>query len=395
MIAIMEVDRLDVLAQTFPGLSFAELGDLNDAAVMRSYPAGAYICREGEQGSVFYILADGEVQVSSQPEGSSQEIILHRSSSPYSFGEVALFGDGRRSATIQALTECHTLEIDKESFHQLANSNPGLREALFRQLSLYMRDTDRLVIQQLNRQNAELQAAYAHLAEQDRMRTEFISTLAHELRTPLTAIQGFMHLIDRGVVTGKALEDGLGAISRNVDKMVWLVNSLLVLYEMQLIAPRLAALRPEELVNAAIAENNPAAQVRNVPVNATYAPDLPPLYVDHAGLTLALRLLIDNAVKFSEAGQPVTIHVSCPNPETMSLAVSDQGPGIPQEVQGRIFEPFFRWSQDNSTHLYSGLGIGLSIAQSIVSRHQGRIEVESEPGKGSTFRILLPLSPQL
>ncbi len=391
----MDVDRLDVLAQTFPGLSFAELGDLSAASALRNYPAGSYICREGEQGSVFYILASGEVQVSSQPEGSGKEVILHRSRPPYSFGEVALFGDGRRSATIEALTECVTLEIDKESFHHLANSNPGLREALFRQLSFYMRDTDRLVIQQLNRQNAELQAAYAHLAEQDRMRTEFISTLAHELRTPLTAIQGFMHLIDKGVVTGKALEDGLGTIGRNVDKMVWLVNSLLVLYEMQLIAPRLVPLRPEELVNAAVVENSPAAQVRNVLVQTSYEPNLPSLQVDHAGLTLALRLLLDNAVKFSEAGRPVTIHVSCPDKETISLAVSDQGPGIPQEVQGRIFEPFFRWNQENSTNLYSGLGIGLSIAQSIVSRHQGRIEVESEPGKGSTFRILLPLSPKL
>jgi signal transduction histidine kinase len=108
-----------------------------------------------------------------------------------------------------------------------------------------------------------------------------------------------------------------------------------------------------------------------------------------------LRLLLDNAVKFSEAGQPVKIHVSSPSPEMISLAVTDQGPGIPREVQGRIFEPFFRWNQENSTHLYSGLGIGLSIAQSIVTRHQGRIEVESEPGRGSTFRILLPLSPKL
>ena len=389
MIAVNS-ERLDMLQQAFPSLNEREIRDLDSAAQVGHYPAGAVICRQGEWASVFYVLCAGDVTVTSVLGGGEWETVLHRASAPYYFGELALLGDGVRSATIRAATTCETLEIEKQTFRRLANNNPGLRQELFRQLSQRMQTNDRLIIDQLNRQNAALQAAYENLARQDRMRSEFITNLSHELRTPLTAIQGFTHLIKLGVVRGEALQEGVEAIARNVDKMTWLVNSLLVLYEMQLTAPRLSPTNLNDLLTAALNEALTSPEYADRVVSVALAPDLPSVFLDVAGVTLALRLLIVNALKFSPGRAPVLLRAFRPEAAWLTIEVIDEGVGIPVEMQGQIFEPFFHWSHSDDQRLFSGLGVGLSIADYIIHSHGGRIELESDPGRGSTFRVFLP-----
>jgi signal transduction histidine kinase len=127
------------------------------------------------------------------------------------------------------------------------------------------------------------------------------------------------------------------------------------------------------------------------PVTIEIDPDVPQVYADRRGLTLALRALLENAFKYSPPSAPVAVHVSTIGIDEIIIAVADKGIGIAQADQVRLFEPFFRLEkEDGSTTLYPGLGIGLTIAKFVMDRHDGRITISSTPDVGSTFTLHLP-----
>jgi signal transduction histidine kinase len=392
-VADKSLNHIGLLRQTFPELSDSEITTLDQATSPRTYPAGSVLCREGEEGKTLYILAEGEVDVFVCAD--SQQEIRVKTMRPISyFGEMALLGETTRSATIRATTRCRTLEIDQDAFVTVADRNPALLRTLGRQISNHLRNNDRAIIAQLKEKNAALQAAYASLAEQEQLRTEFIATLSHELRTPLTSVQGFLQLINKGVIEGEALRLALDSITRNVEKMVRLIHNLLILYEMHLLSQQPTILTLPELLVTALHDAQVAPVSAGVgyssPVNMDIAPDLPSLHGDKSGLALAVRSIIENALKFSPNGTPIHIAAYRADDHHVCIAISDEGIGIPADAHERIFEPFYRVERPGANRLFPGLGVGLAIAQFIISRHNGRIELQSEPGQGSTFNIYLP-----
>ena len=127
------------------------------------------------------------------------------------------------------------------------------------------------------------------------------------------------------------------------------------------------------------------------PVTIDIAPNVPKLFADRRGITLALRALIENAFKYSAHEAPVAVSASCSEDGEITIAVSDAGVGISAKDQMRLFEPFFRLEkEEGAATLYPGLGIGLTIAKFVVDRHDGRIEIRSTLGVGSTFSLCLP-----
>lgn len=387
---IAHFNRLEALDAVFPELTDGELHALDDAAELKSYPAGATICKEGDPGTTLFILGEGKVRVTSHAYGP-EEVILHETFAPHYFGEVALFGDGTRSASIYADTDCQIIEIDHVTFRTITYRNVALQQTIFDQLSDKLRNSDRAIINQLRLKNVALQTAYQDIAEQEQQRMEFVATLSHELRTPLTSIQGFLHLMTKGNMSGNTLEVGLNTINRNVEKMVWIVNNLMVLYEMHLISPKFSRLNLPDLVAEAIKEAQTPQSNASARITLDMADHHLDFQGDKAGLTLALRSLIDNAIKFSAPDTPITIRIFQINDEHIGIDVIDQGIGIPESAQKRIFEPFFRLEKEGGDQVFSGLGIGLSIAQFIVSQHGGTITVQSHPEEGSTFSVALPI----
>jgi signal transduction histidine kinase len=111
---------------------------------------------------------------------------------------------------------------------------------------------------------------------------------------------------------------------------------------------------------------------------------------DKSSLSLVLRALIENALKFSPNRTSISISVSKPISDEICIEIADQGVGMTEDVLEHIFDPFFRGSVVEEDQIFSGLGIGLAISQFIMNRHGGRIEAESKPGKGSVFRLYLP-----
>jgi signal transduction histidine kinase len=379
-----------MLQQTFPDLSENEIEAIEEVAWTQSYKAGAMICRQGDPGETLFILTKGQVEISIQPDNESR-VLVRRIEAPSYFGEMALLGQIHRSATVTAATDCETLKIDRESFISIVESNRVLLMALSNRISDHLYNNDQTIIAELRKKNDALQSAYDNLAEQEQLRTEFITTLSHELRTPLTSVQGFLHLINKGAAQGKSLEIAMDSVNRNVEKMVQLTNNLLVLYEMHLSEPVVTNLSVADLLIDAMQEARSMEGDYVTPIALTMFPGATRLQGDKPSLSLVLRSLIENALKFSPEYSPISITVSKPKIDEICIEIADEGIGMSQEMLNQIFDPFFRGDDgEDEGHLFSGLGVGLAITRFIVKQHNGRIEVDSKPGQGSVFRLYLP-----
>ena len=301
---------------------------------------------------------------------------------------MALVADQPRSATAQTVTPCKVLEIDKHTLDTVLSNNPRLLLTLMRRVSRNLWDNDRRTIQAMQRKNDVLSEAYARLEAQEKLRTEFITTLSHELRTPLTAAQGFLHFVNSGIMPEQQQALALATVTRNIEQVVAITNSLIILHEMDLIAPKIAPVNLVPLVNNVIHEVTSHREKPSSTVINTLPDDFGSVLADAAGLSLVLRALVDNAVKFSD-GNPVTITAER-QPDTIVIEVNDEGLGMSEETLEHIFEPYFKLEEAHTEQLFDGLGIGLAIAKFIVDRHEGNITVVSQPGKGSTFTVHLP-----
>lgn len=385
-------EQRTLLRQTFPDLTEKEIETIENAAEAQSYKAGTTICRQGDFGETFFILIKGRAGIYIQPDDETQ-VPVREIEAPGYFGEMALLGQVSRSATVKAATVCQTLEIDRDTFISTVESNRVLLVALSNCINDHLYHNDQTIIAELRRKNDALRAAYDNLAEQERLRTEFITTLSHELRTPLTSVQGFLHLINRGATQGKSLEMAMDSVNRNVEKMVRLTNNLLVLYETHLSEPTMTNLSVADLLIDAMQEARSMQGDYVTPIALTMYPGATRLQGDKTSLSLVLRSLIENALKFSPEYSPIAITVSKPGLDEICIEIVDQGVGMSEELLGRIFDPFFRGKDgSDEDHLFSGLGVGLAITRFIVKRHNGRIEVDSQPDQGSVFRLILPHS---
>ena len=379
---------LAILKEAFPSLAEQDLAKMTSHAVRRDYPPNVCLCNEGKMEDTFYVLESGRVEVfvSISPE---ENLVITELEPGECFGEMGLVADQPRSATVRTLTDCQVLEIDKRTLESVLISNPRLVLSMMRQISRNLWNNDRKTITTIQNKNEVLAKAYQDLEMQQRMRAQFISTISHELRTPLTAAQGYLHLINSGLVPDDQQAEALASVTRNVEQVGAITNSLLILHEMDLIAPRLAPVCLPTLVDQIIQEVTTHRDLSREAVDNQISEDFPHILADEASLGLALRSLIDNAVKFHAEESPVI--VSAESGDTgVSIMVTDQGIGMSAETQMHLFEPFFRGEGSHSDRLFDGLGIGLVIAKFIIDRHNGNISVRSRLDQGSTFTIHLP-----
>jgi len=380
---------LNLLQTALPDLSHNNIETLSQAASYEEYPARVDICREGEEGTTLFILESGKVDIIVHADGK-QEILVDTIGPGTYFGEMAFLGETTRMATIRTRTPCRLLSIEEEDFMAIAQTNPSLLRTLLRQIIGHLRRNDRAVINELNVKNAALRKTYSELEEQEALRTQFIATLSHELRTPLTSIKGYLGLINSGAMKGDSMRVALDSITRNVNKMVGHTNDLLILYEMHPQRPSFEYLAVADVLIEALNVARGVLNDHDTPVTIEIDPDVPQASADRRGLTLALRALIENAFKYSPPNFPVNVKVSATDDEIM-IAVTDEGIGIDLADQARLYEPFFRLEKEEGANtLYPGLGIGLTIAKFVLDRHDGRIDLKSTPGIGSTFTLHIP-----
>lgn len=373
--------------RVFPELDAADLLELASVGELRTYPPDHVLCHEGENEDVFYVISAGTVEVSKSLDDQTRRVLKQMGAGEF-FGEMALIHNVPRGATVRTLDPTTVLEIDKSAFDVVLRRSPVMAFSVVRELSARLNANDRLAIEDLRRKNEELAEAYRQLAEEERLRSEFLTTVSHELRTPLTSAGGFMQFIRGGVLQGEALSTALETVSKNLNTVVRLVNDILFLQEMDLIPPAFKPVDVGAVVAAAVEEIRARAAENKVGLNLTIAPGLPAVQGDAEGLARVFHALLDNAIKFSPDGGDVRVMVSR-SEGTVVAEIADSGVGIPEEHRPHIFDRFYRVELMGG-RLFGGVGLGLSIAKHVVGQHYGTIEYQSEVGKGSTFVVKLP-----
>jgi signal transduction histidine kinase len=377
---------IDVLRRAFPGIPESEAEEMISAGKVREYPPDTVLCHEGAIESTFYIILDGEVQVTKFINDAEARFLKYLEPGDF-FGEMALIQNSPRSATVMTKVPTTVLEINKEAFTDLFKRSTSVSLALAREVSRRLRENNEMAIEDLRIKAKELADAYQQLAELDYARREFLTTIAHELRTPLTAANGFLQVIRMGKLQEEALNAALDTVTRNIQDIITLTNDILFLQEMDLILPEFQMTDVGGLVAHAVEQERTRAERNGVGFIINIALNIPAISADPKSLERAIIAILDNAIKFSPEGGDVIIDVGHADSHVW-VTVTDHGVGIPHEMMPRIFERFFHMDQVG-VHMFRGLGLGLSIARQVIEQHGGMIDVKSTLGKGSTFTIWL------
>jgi len=230
------------------------------------------------------------------------------------------------------------------------------------------------------------------------IRAEFIDNLSHELRTPLTTVSLLAETLAReaaeqGDAIPDRMRDRIVKIEVETGHIAQMVNELL---DLSRIESGGAVVHLDDVDLGAIAAASAErlrlfAERQGVRLAVEAAPPLPRVRGDEARLGQVLINLLHNAVKFSPTGGDVTVRVEARDGEVVT-SVEDRGVGIPRALQGRVFERFYK--VDRARVRGGGTGLGLSIARHVVEQHGGRIWVESEEGRGSTFSFAIPIAEE-
>jgi heavy metal sensor kinase len=216
---------------------------------------------------------------------------------------------------------------------------------------------------------------------------QFVGNVSHELRTPLTLVSGYLQsTLRRGTNLTDAQREALSIAAEETDRAVNLLQDLLDLAR----ADRgylFFHLEPVQINTVAAEVVDMARRYSDRPIEFQQTGPAISAQADRQRLKQVLLNLIDNAVKYSEPGQPVTVNVDG-NPQEAKIQVSDRGVGIAAEHQPRIFDRFYRCDEDRSRSK-GGTGLGLSIVKTLVEGMGGRVSVRSQPGEGSIFTVYL------
>lgn len=233
--------------------------------------------------------------------------------------------------------------------------------------------------------------------EMDKIRGHFISNVSHELRTPVTVLRSYIDTLynfgnDFDYSTQKEF---IGVMNEEIIRLNRMVNDIL---DFSRLESNNVKLEKKQFNIVSIIENSinsmqVLAQERNLTFSIMKEPDLPDVVLNEGSIERALKNLLSNAIKYSPDGGRVKIRAERARMgEFIEVSIEDQGAGVPEEYQSKIFDRFFRI--ENNTHTIKGTGLGLHLVKiSVEKHHSGQVFVQSKPNEGSTFGFRLPINP--
>ena len=283
-------------------------------------------------------------------------------------------------------------EVAKGEFgRSIAVPNRDEFGALASQMNEMSRELHQLYDEQ-RRAAHQLRTLNAQLEQASRAKSDFLASMSHELRTPMNAILGFTEMIRDGLYgeMPPEIQEPVSDIHTCGKQLLGLINNVLDLSKIEAGHMELApsAYVVEDVVNTVKLSLRALAASKGLELVTAVAPDLPLCLGDGKRITQCLMNLVGNALKFTAEGR-VEIRVDQEG-EHLRFAVADTGIGIPADQIEHIFEEF-RQADATVTRDFGGTGLGLAITKKLVELHGGRIWVESEPGKGSTFFFTIPV----
>jgi PAS domain S-box-containing protein len=276
-------------------------------------------------------------------------------------------------------------------FVDISASLVQIKSDTFIQVLVHDISQRRMLEQQIILQNKNLQDANQKLRQVDQMKTEFLANISHELRTPLSIIIAYTEAMRDGLVGEEDRKHFLDVIADNGDHLLRLINDLLDLSKLEVSEAMLSfsLSHIHDVVRSLWPKVVEAAGQKRIEVAFTPGYEIPVVYIDNRRISQVLLCLVQNAIKFTDAGGRVDVTTKRSD-HGVVVQVKDTGAGIAEEQIPNIFDTF-RQLDGSSTRRWGGLGIGLAIARHIVELHGGRIWVESKRGEGSTFAFTIPI----
>lgn len=228
--------------------------------------------------------------------------------------------------------------------------------------------------------------------EYEKLKSDMISLMSHELRTPLTSINGFAELLTADDTIPAQAREFVTIIANESQRMSRMINTFLAVTQLErkdkqevLKIP----LRLDEVVRDTIASLQPVAKKKRIRLIEQPANRIPPVAADKSLITQAVKNLLNNAIKYSPERTTVTVSTAL-EAETVRVCVEDRGYGIPAEAKERVWDKFYRVVREGQEKDEESTGLGLSFVREVVEQHGGRVELDSEEGRGSKFSFTLP-----
>lgn len=232
--------------------------------------------------------------------------------------------------------------------------------------------------------------------EMEQLRSQFISNVSHELRTPVTVLRSYIDTLynygnDFDFNTQKEF---IGVMNQEIIRLNTMVNDILDFsrYESQNLKPEMKPENIVDIINDCVDQVKILAEEHNLVFSIMIEPDLPQVMMNKETITRALTNIISNAIKYSPDGKRIKIRAERSRiGDYLEVSVEDQGPGIAEEYQKKVFDRFFR--VENDTHTVKGTGLGLHLVKiAIEKQHNGQVFVQSKLGEGSTFGFRIPFT---
>ncbi len=301
-------------------------------------------------------------------------------------GHLREVSDAVSRGDLHQRAEIHT----NDEFEDLASSfNKMLRHLTEAQANLQRANID------LDAKVDELAQLNMRLHEMNRLKGDFLATMSHELRTPLNSIIGFSEVL----VEIDSLNDKQKRYAKTIQKsgrqLLDMINDILDLAKLEAgkMDLKLSEFRIDTIISVQADMVRALTEEKNIDLAVEIEDDLPVMFQDQAKVQQILTNLLSNAIKFTPEGGRIVVGASADHRGYIKMFVSDTGVGIAEADREVIFEKFRQGTvvtRDNLTREYSGTGLGLSIVKELCKLLGGEVSVESELGKGSTFRVLIP-----
>lgn len=249
-------------------------------------------------------------------------------------------------------------------------------------------------VAKLSKANRELEQARDEAEEANRLKSQFLAMVSHELRTPLHAINGYVQIMQAGIVgeLNETQRESLERMLINGQHLLALISDILDLSGMEIgnisLSNKPFAVRL--WIDEVLERGRAIAREKGLRLEAVIDERMPDTIVgDRARLTQIAHNLLGNALKFTHEGE-VRLEIRRQGAERWELAVVDSGIGIAEDAQEFIFDEF-RQVDGSTRRVHGGVGLGLAIVRELVSLMEGTVQVESKPDHGSTFTVSLPL----
>ncbi len=377
-------------AYFFKDLSDEELRRIEGFCKEDRFGPGEVIFRENSPAERFFIVLDGMVEVWKDYSAPHPDLLAVHGQG-HLFGEMALIDDLPRSATVVAKTETRVLYLFRQEFERILHENASISMSILRSLSAMVRKSNESFVEDLRRQNRELETAYLELksAQQELLQAErfsnlgkFSSMILHDIRNPISIVKSYGEMLQMFADDTEKVRGYATNVIRESERLNRIASEFLdysrgeIRLDMQIASVDQVIEQVIECVGESLASRH----IEVVVNNSIHEPVL----LDQERIVRVLVNLVDNARKAMRRGGTLTITVE--RLESLAkISVADTGEGMTEGTRERMFEPFYSSSEDGGT------GLGMVIVKNVVEAHRGTLQVESEEGRGTTVTITLPL----